>query len=252
MLRTILFLVTLVGSGIAAESSKNTARETNLSITFETDNHCLTLKPVDLCHLSQTDLETYIDHFSSWTNLESQFGTGLAVILKPLSWILPTTTINDLMTQAMDEMLTKAPTTVQPQYSWFILDGRQKNKFIGTIGLTFYPYDIPKKNAKRHYYNLGMSLIPEYQRKGIATEFAPLFVNHLKNQTTLTIDRALIRTKVDHDSVNHIMGKFNFVKKLGSKEEEVNFVLFKSIIPMNFYEIDLTPYGSPLDLTEIS
>lgn len=239
MIKTFLLLLAMTSSGIAADPSTSMTRDVNLPMTFEMDHHRLTLKPVDIYHLSETDLQTYIDHFSSWSNLESMVGTGLALILKPLCWTLPNGAINELIIQARE--LENTPETVCPQYTWFILDAHHQDKYIGFLNMNFYSGSIPQKDLKSYYYNLGLKLIPEYQKKGIASTFAPIFINHLKTQKWMTGNKALIRTRTDHPSTNKITKRFDFVQYLGTKEEEINFGFFKSAVLMNFYAIDIHP-----------
>lgn len=238
MVKLIFLLSAMVGQGICAENASSTLKS-DLTFSLQSDKHHLTFKSVDLRSLTEHDRDTFVDYFGSWNNLESQFGFLPALIIKPVAALLPNSTLHGLFKDVMDRMLEKTPSGVVQDYSWFLLDGYQNNKFIGHVNLTFYPHPVPNSDPNAYYYNVGMSLIPSYQKQGIATNFAEKFIAHLKDETTIPVTKILIRTRADHLAVHKLTNKFDFVKHLGTKTTHEDLGFFSTDILEDFYEIDL-------------
>lgn len=218
---------------------RDTLLEKELTTSITTSTHHLKLKSIDFHHLTGEDLQTYCDHVSSWHYLENQLGFLPAVLAKFLSWFVPNTKIHGLSVQALDDMWSPFPKQVVRHYGWFIFDAACQDKFMGYACLFFYPQAIPNKDPNKHYYNVGLTLIPEYQRQGLATTLLPRFVDYLRGMVNLPIKKLLIRTEATNVGVHKLVSKFPDIKLLGHAIEEKDCILYTSSRLLDFYEIDL-------------
>ncbi len=238
MAKILLFLSILLTQGFSAEFA--TPPQDELTFTLSNSTHTLTFKQVDMAHLTEPEINNYINHFTSWSNLRAQFGPLNALALKIISWVSSNQTMYNRIKNEMDKATTLAPANFKIGYYWFIFDKAHSDQFVGTVGIFLYPYTVPQGTPRSHYYNLSLSLVSDYQKQGIATNLSRLFIKQIQSIPDLQESKLLLRMRIDNEPGQKLVNKFEFIKPLGHKWVAMDFSHFQSEIHTNFFEIDLS------------